>query len=33
MQSLAACKLAAVRVPEWEVMHDDGGRAKLEPGV
>ena len=24
------CKLAALRVPEWEVMHDDGVRATLE---
>lgn len=27
-----ACKLAALRVPEWEVMHDDGQRAVLELG-
>ncbi len=25
-----ACKLAALRVPEWEVLHDDGERAMLE---
>jgi len=25
-----SCKLAALRVPEWEVVHDDGERAKLE---
>jgi hypothetical protein len=29
-EPLAVCKLAAVRVPEWEVMHDDGERAVLE---
>jgi hypothetical protein len=25
-----ACKLAALRVPEWEVLHDDGERAMVE---
>jgi len=25
-----ACKLAALRVPEWEVVHDDGERAPIE---
>ena len=25
----AVCKLSAVRVPEWEVMHDDGEQARL----
>ena len=25
-----ACKLAALRVPEWQVVHDDGERALLE---
>jgi hypothetical protein len=29
-ESEAVCKLAAVRVPEWEVVHDDGERALLE---
>jgi hypothetical protein len=29
-ESEAVCKLAAVRVPEWEVVHDDGERAFLE---
>ena len=29
-ESLAVCKLAAVRVPEWQVMHDDGECVGLE---
>lgn len=29
-QPLTVCKLAAVRVPEWEVMHDDGDSFILE---
>ncbi|MGI9290065.1 MAG: metallophosphoesterase [Gammaproteobacteria bacterium] len=28
-QPLTICKLAAVRVPEWEVVHDDGERMKI----
>jgi len=29
----AVCSLAAVRVPEWEVMHDSGETWKIENGV
>lgn len=26
-----ACKLAALRVPEWQIVHDDGRRVQLQP--